>query len=343
VIAQTASQSPAQLTDSLLNDAAGNQWEISNEVLNPKQFGAINSSSIADDATAEFEALTAATLRTGKTWEAFGGFHVDTFTVYTSGSGDATLYSSNDEQATPVIAIEPGPSDLISEAVSEINSILPLNKGLSTIPSLGIYEGRFIRIASTDRYIQRQGSASDYRYEFHFIVLNDSGDIFPALPFDIPNTVNFTVFDTEILRNTLKISGINTNLNSDGINPNGRKAHIICNRSKTEVSATMENTSTFPVSQGYKGSGFKNTLINCDVVKNKVVATNYGYNMLGCGHEFIGCSERGCRRGWDGTYCYSANIIGGTYASGIGGHLAFNTKIIGVQEVGYSSTNPNRS
>ena len=48
VTGQTASQSPAQLADALLNDAGGNQWSFVGNIAYPEQFGAIGDG-VADD------------------------------------------------------------------------------------------------------------------------------------------------------------------------------------------------------------------------------------------------------------------------------------------------------
>ena len=167
VTGQTPSQSPSDLVDSLINDANGDQWELVNDVFNVKSLGAINSTTIANDSTSAFAALAAACLRTKKEWEAHGDFYVEKAEMYTTGHGDLTLHSINNEQSYGVLTVLPDPADLASEAVSEINTLLPLSKGLSNIPSLGIYENKFIRVATSERYINRKNSTTSYRYELH--------------------------------------------------------------------------------------------------------------------------------------------------------------------------------
>jgi hypothetical protein len=254
VTGQTPSQSPTDLGQNKLNDASGNQWSLvegniavysgvqfyplpfggdgdgsyileegaftkifpTKAELDIVDYGAVEGTTPATDATSAFAALAADCLATGKPWVANGEYYVDKIDMYTSGRGNLTLYSSNNEESEGVVNILPDPADLGTGDFAAFNALLPLSKGTAQIPSLGVHVGKFCRISSPDLYIEREGSASSYRYELHFIVLDNLGNIYPPLPYDIPNAVNFTTFETEVIRDKVTTPNLTTILNSTG-------------------------------------------------------------------------------------------------------------------------------
>ena len=340
VTGQTPSQTPLQLSGILLNDVKGNQWAlITNGVINPAKLGATNGTTSASNATAYFAILSAYCAATGDTWTASGDYWVESVDVYTSFVGDANFYSSNNGQTAPVVNILPLPADLGTGTLSDIQSALPLSKGQSTIASLGAYAGKKVRIATSEVYLKRLGSATSYRYDTTFTVLNAAGEISPPIPHDFPNTLTMSVFDTEVLKDTVSVNNLSVTINSGAVI---RDVLVTSARSNTNIGITAENLTATSILQMFKTSFCANNIFtNCLAVGAKVVATNYGYNISGANHSFISCYERDCRRGWDATYCNGASIIGGNYPDGIGAHLGFNTVIDDVTHIGFSSQNPN--
>ena len=94
----------------------------------------------------------------------------------------------------------------------------------------------------------------------------------------MPNTITFSVFDTEVIRGVVKTPNLRTIIDSEVALTAGRTSHVSCDRSNTKINFTAENTGAVEMLQGFKGTKYKNVLVDCDVVKNLVNSTNYGFN-----------------------------------------------------------------
>lgn len=333
----TANRSPLQLNAPLFNDGNGSQWAlITNGVIDPAKLGATKGTTSASDATAYFAILSAHCESTDDSWTASGSYWVESIDVYTSFVGDADFYSSNNGQSVGVVNIKPKSSDLSTGTLSDINSSLPLAKGQTNIPLMGSYSGKVVRVASPSTYLKRNESNSSYRYDITFIVLNSSGDIYPPIPHEISG-ISFTAFETEILRENIDVSGLSSYLNTGSL---VRNKIVFSNRSNTTISINAENKTSTQTSQIFEVKYCAlNNIKNCVASGAKVATTNYAYNLSGCGHSLVDCFEYDCRRGFDGAYLNGVSIRGGSYPDGIGAHLGFNLKFIGLQYIGYSSQN----
>lgn len=335
-----ASQTPVDLGEAAFSDADGKKWTyVSNGIIDVAHMGAINGATSGNNADTFFDVVTAHCLSTGDKWTAKGNYWVNSIYVYTDFVGNATFYSSNGGQVDSVVNIYPIASNLAAESTAVVQALLPFSKGQSKIAGLGAYAGKVLRVATAERYLERVGSAVDYRYDTTFYVLNSDGDITPPIPHDFPDTLTISIFNSEIAQETLSIKNLSVII-STGTTP--RTSVISSGRSNTELEFYIKNTTTSNILQMLQiTAGYNNKLINCNVNGAKVNTTNYGYNLTGANHSLINCNATDCRRGVDGTYMNGLTIIGGVYPNGIGAHLGFNTKISGVEYIGNSSANVN--
>jgi hypothetical protein len=334
------SLTPSVMNSGRLTSKAGSIFNLASEgEVDVKQFGAINGSASSANSTGAFSAMGSHCLYSGDKWVASGDFYVDTADVYSSSHSNCTLFASNNGEANGVLVIKPDPVNISSINVADFNAGLPLKKGATVIPALAAYEGHYIEIVASDLYLKRYGSTTSYRYEYHVKVIDSTGRIEPALPFDWPATVSAVLINAEKIDTELSIEGVSIKL-TDGVS-GSREKIVHSTRANTKINIVADNDTNLPVLQIMQIEGCENTLVNCKANRALVDNTNYGYNLTGCLHTLINCSETDCRRGLDGQHVMGVTVIGGNYPSGIGAHLGFNYKVSDVSDIGSSTGNIN--
>jgi len=277
-------------------------------------------------------------------WRMNGTYAADNLICYNSGDANgSTIIATNNGQITPVFSVSAKASDINSNdtaLLTAFNALLPLSKNTSVIPSLAAWKGKSLRLASSSRYITRIGSATDWRTELVFDVLDSEGTIYPPIPFDV-SAITFTTGVSTIITKPTVINDLNININSGSTGRN-TKALFEVSKPNTIINAlSVKNNTITPIAAG---SGFlyttNITFNNLRVDGMLEASTNYGLSGAGSNITVNNANLFGCRRGFDSTYGNGISINGGVFPDGIGAHLAFNATIIGAY---ISSDPPNNS
>jgi hypothetical protein len=271
-------------------------------------------------------------------WSMNGNYVADGLICYTSGEANgSTLIATNSGQTGAVLTVQYKATDRNSNdtgLLSAFNAALPLQKNTSVIPSLGAFKGKSIRLASTTPYIVRIGSATDYRNEIFFDVLDAEGNIYPPLPYNI-GVITFTAGVSTTITKPTYIN--NLNIGVTGGSATRTSVFIVSKPNVIINNLSIKNNTLTPIQVG----AF--VFFTTDVTFNDLrvdglleVSTNYGINATGANININNAYIFGCRRGFDGSYANTITIIGGSFPDGIGAHLAFNGTIIGT----YISADP---
>ncbi|WP_444894905.1 phage tail-collar fiber domain-containing protein [Microbulbifer sp. SSSA005] len=297
-----------------------------------EQFGATSGGSVLENS--EVQAALDFARDQNLPWRGRGNYWVEAVTAYTPSDSDCTLVADTSSEDAVLTIANPNPKETLSNSI--INDVLPLYKGQTNIPGLGEHYGKYIRAASTDQYLARTNYPDMYRTELHFMVTTPEGDIWPPLPFDVPDNTVFSVVEAEPILPRLEVSGVNIRtLDGSGI----RTCLYRCSRSAvTFKSSTLENTSEQSIGNLYQVSNAYGCVASSVVVKGAMVnTTNYGFNHSGANHRLVTCEALYCRRSVDASYQNWLVIEGGSFPDGIGAHLGFNIKA-GRASIGWYKT-----
>lgn len=293
--------------------------------LSPEQFGAVGDG-VTDDAGA-LQAMFEASAMTGRPWRMARRYFAGTaqLTIRTGGDGSgAEIITTAAGQTVQSLVISPLPGDertADGALATQFNALLPLARGTQRIPGLAPWVGHTVRLFSATPMVNRFGSASPYRHEVFFEVLDDDGHIWPPLPFDLSETVTFSAEKTplrdwiDIRMPTVRVATGETD----------RVGLVRVERARVNVRGGMLiNETPARLTTGFSASYTTSVRWwGCHVSGARHANTNYGWNMTGAGFELHGCSEDFCRRGVDASYGIDIKLVGGRYPDGIGAHLAF--------------------
>jgi hypothetical protein len=312
----------------------------------PEHFGVINGTPATDTATLQ---AFCDHLRDNPNTigAAIGTYNIGENSITDEGANvdwsRATLQTTASGRSDSLLTIAPHPDDLadadgtllgIVNAYAAAGDLVP---GVRTLANLAPYAGKAIRLRSTQLFIDRDNSATDYRREI-FLVPDNEGNLAVPLDMTFPSDTVFTTGTAETLQGAKAIALPAVEITSGSTDNGG--ALIEVSRSLSMVSApTIRNATAATQATGLKVCGlFHVTTQGAAITGMNEASTQYGINFEGQAHLFDRCYIASVRRGSDGNYAHRPTFRHCIAPEGIGGHWVFGLNIEGC-DVGYDAPN----